>query len=168
MSRFNLNDYETVAQRIARFYNDHPEGRIHTDLLHALEDSQGWRWVVKASVFVGDELKATGLAEERLNGSGANKDAALENAETSAIGRALANWNYSGDKRASREEMGKATRYAKPAEPAMSPEDEQAWRDSIEAATTAEMVIAIGKDLRAQNAPEGLLQAARERLAAVS
>jgi len=38
----------------------------------------------------------------------AQKTAALETAETSAIGRALANIGYSGDKRASREEMSKA------------------------------------------------------------
>ena len=165
MSRFNLADYETVAQRITRFYTDHPDGRIHTELLQTLDDAQGWRFVVRASIYVGEELKATGLAEERLNGKGANQDAALENAETSAIGRALANWKYSGAKRASREEMGKSQRYAKPAEAAMSDEDQQAWLDSIEAAETVETVTRIGLDLKAQNAPERLLQAARDRLA---
>ena len=54
--------------------------------------------------------KATGLAFE-IDGAGmANKTSALENAETSAIGRALANAGYSGDKRATREEMSKVKR----------------------------------------------------------
>jgi hypothetical protein len=55
-------------------------------------------------------LKSTGLAFE-IDGQGmANKTSALENAETSAIGRALANAGYSGNKRASREEMAKVAR----------------------------------------------------------
>ena len=167
--RFNPNDYETVAQRITRFYTDHPDGRIHTDLLHALDDSQGWRFVVRASIYVGEELKATGLAEERLNGKGANQDAALENAETSAIGRALANWKYSGAKRASREEMGKSERYAKPPAPQASghvyTEDE--WRQLIQSATTTAEVQAIADQMSAQGVGDELLNAARDRWAEV-
>jgi hypothetical protein len=176
MSRFNLADYETVAQRITRFYTDHPDGRIHTDLLHALDDSQGWRFVVRASIYVGEELKATGLAEERLNGKGANQDAALENAETSAIGRALANWKYSGAKRASREEMGKAGRYASApakarqeapvavAEPAVVGE----WAQMLADATTTAEVEAVADHMRAAGAPDNLLEAARTRWAEVA
>jgi hypothetical protein len=44
----------------------------------------------------------------------ANKTSALENAETSAIGRALANAGYSGNKRTSRQEMEKVARGATP------------------------------------------------------
>ena len=177
MSRFNLADYETVAQRMSRFYTDHPDGRIHTDLLHALDDAQGWRFVVRASVYVGEELKATGLAEERLNGKGANQDAALENAETSAIGRALANWNYSGSKRASREEMGKSQRYAKPPAPQSNqqiitdetvPETHVLWLEMIKGATTTAEVQAVADDIRGGNGPEWLLEEARKRWAEVS
>jgi hypothetical protein len=59
-----------------------------------------------------DDVRAigTGLAFEVDGGMGANQTAALENAETSAIGRALANCGFSGNKRASREEMAKANR----------------------------------------------------------
>jgi hypothetical protein len=44
----------------------------------------------------------------------ANKTSALENCETSAIGRALANMGLSGDQRASREEMAKVQRGVAP------------------------------------------------------
>mgnify|MGYP003647471979 FL=1 len=43
--------------------------------------------------------------------SGPQKSSALEVCETSSIGRALANAGYSGNKRASREEMEKVQRF---------------------------------------------------------
>ena len=113
---FNPKDYETVESRIKRFYDLHPDGRIVTQNDTALEDRQVATWIVKASIFLsaGDQAedlpKATGYAFE-VDGQGmANKTAALENAETSAIGRALANMGLSGNKRASREEMEKVNR----------------------------------------------------------
>ena len=117
MAQFNLNDYETVEQRIKRFYKDNPDGRIITENQTTLQDRQVNTWVVMASVYLNNETdkpKATGLAFE-VDGVGmANKTSALENAETSAIGRALANAGYSGNKRASREEMAKVARETKP------------------------------------------------------
>ncbi len=113
---FNPKDYETVESRIKRFYDAYPDGRIVTQNDTALEDRQVATWIVKASIFLsaGDQAedlpKATGYAFE-VDGQGmANKTAALENAETSAIGRALANMGLSGNKRASREEMEKVNR----------------------------------------------------------
>jgi hypothetical protein len=114
MGAFNLSDYETVDSRIKRFYNDNPTGRINTELVAAEGAVGATRWIVKASVWrSGPESidpDGTGYAFE-VDGSGgmANKTSALENGETSAIGRALANIGYSGDKRASREEMSKAS-----------------------------------------------------------
>lgn len=116
--RFNLDDYETVESRIKRFYELHEDGRITTDWENMRADhSQGARtWVVKASVYLtaGDQAnmlpKATGYAFEVDGTGGANNTSALENAETSAIGRALANMNLSGNKRASREEMQKVAK----------------------------------------------------------
>lgn len=112
MAQFNLADYETVDSRIKKFYAEHESGRIVTELVSSDGDPGRTRWVVKASVWRDrpeGEPDGTGFAFE-IDGEGgmANKTAALENAETSAIGRALANIGYSGDKRASREEMAKA------------------------------------------------------------
>jgi hypothetical protein len=117
MAQFNLADYETVEERIRRFYKDNADGRIITENITTLQDRQVSTWVVKASVYLNDitdKPKATGLAFE-VDGQGmANKTSALENAETSAIGRALANAGYSGNKRTSRQEMEKVARGATP------------------------------------------------------
>jgi hypothetical protein len=123
MANFNLADYETVEERIRRFYVDHPDGRIITENLTTLQDRQVLTWVVRASIYFDwEELhrgtpKATGMAFEVDGAGGANKTSALENAETSAIGRALANAGYSGNKRASREEMAKVERNTTPKAP---------------------------------------------------
>jgi hypothetical protein len=116
MAQFNLADYETVAERITRFYKDNSDGRIITRNITSATDRQISTWVVQAYIYLssGDQAanipKATGLAFE-IDGAGmANKTSALENAETSAIGRALANAGYSGDKRVTREEMSKVKR----------------------------------------------------------
>lgn len=117
MANFNLNDYETVEERIRRFYKDNKTGRIITENITTLQDRQVGTWVVQATVYLNDETdkpRATGLAFE-IDGQGmANKTSALENAETSAIGRALANAGYSGNKRVTREEMAKVARAQTP------------------------------------------------------
>jgi hypothetical protein len=123
MAQFNLNDYETVESRIARFYKDHPDGRIITKNVTSIADRTVSTWVVKAIIYLTDAdqerklPKATGYAFE-IDGAGmANKTSALENAETSSIGRALANAGYSGNKRTSREEMAKVERAVEPQAP---------------------------------------------------
>ena len=115
--RFDPKDYETVESRIRRFYELHEDGRITTKLVEEYGDKPEKRtWIVKAYVYLtaGDQAnelpKATGYAFEIDGTGGANQTSALENAETSAIGRALANMNLSGNKRASREEMQKVER----------------------------------------------------------
>ena len=102
---FNLENYEQVKDRITRFYADHKDGRILTELVTAPADLLKHA-AFKASVYLGDILKATGYAYE-VQGQGVNKDAWVENSETSAIGRALANMDYCGTLRPSREEMSK-------------------------------------------------------------
>lgn len=123
MARFNLQDYETVESRIRRFTELHPDGRIITEWENEFEEVNGARtWVVKTTIYLdaGDQAnklaKATGYASETDGTGGANSaGAALENCETSSIGRALANMALSGNKRASREEMQKVERVAQPA-----------------------------------------------------
>jgi hypothetical protein len=123
LANFDLNNYETVESRIARFYKDYPDGRIITKNVTSIADRTVSTWVVKAIVYLTDAdqerklPKATGFAFE-IDGTGmANKTSALENAETSAIGRALANAGYSGNKRTSREEMAKVERAVEPQAP---------------------------------------------------
>ena len=104
---FNLEDYETVEERLAKFWKDHPDGQIHTEVIEHASS----RFIVKASIYR-TEADArpwtTGVAEETVQGRGVNATSALENCETSAIGRALANAGYATKgKRASREEMNK-------------------------------------------------------------
>jgi hypothetical protein len=104
---FNLEDYETVEDRLKVYWKEHPDGRIFTEVIeHTLQ-----RFIVKASIYR-TEVDAypwtTGFAEETVSTRGVNSTSALENCETSAIGRALANANYAAKgKRPSREEMAK-------------------------------------------------------------
>jgi len=104
---FNLEDYETVEERLIKFWKDHPDGQIHTKLL----DQSSGRFIVEAAIYrteADGRPWTTGLAEETVQGRGVNATSALENCETSAIGRALANAGYATKgKRASREEMTK-------------------------------------------------------------
>jgi hypothetical protein len=109
---FNLEDYETVEERLIKFWKDHEDGQIHTRLL----ENSASRFIVEASIYR-TEADArpwtTGLAEETVQGRGVNATSALENCETSAIGRALANAGYATKgKRASREEMTKVAKGA--------------------------------------------------------
>ena len=104
---FNLADYETVEVRLEKFIKDYPDSRIATELEVCDRD----RYIVKAYLYkVAADTVAwtTGYAEEKVTDRGVNSTSALENCETSAIGRALANAGYAAKgKRPSREEMTK-------------------------------------------------------------
>jgi hypothetical protein len=111
---FDLSNYEEVKDRIPKFWKEHPKGSIRTSRL----DSQPGEWVVLASLYREGESEpfATGLAHEIAALKGVNATSALENCETSAIGRALANGGYAtGKQRPSREEMQKVERGPKSA-----------------------------------------------------
>jgi hypothetical protein len=107
---FNPADYASVQERLPLFWKDCARGRIITELV--VDD--GTRIVMKASLFATYEdhhPTTTGYAEEIRGSSMVNKTSALENCETSAIGRALANYQYQGsNKRASLEEIVKVYR----------------------------------------------------------
>lgn len=103
-------DYEPVDSRIHRFWLEHPEGRIHTEIVLINETEI----VIKASVYSDrDDARpvAIDFAQETRNSSPVNKLSFVENCATSAIGRALATYAYSPKgKRPSKEEMEKVQR----------------------------------------------------------
>jgi hypothetical protein len=107
---FNLEDYETVEERLSKFWKDHPEGRIETKLIvNTPTQYIVWSAIYRDSADV--QPWATGLAEETVQGRGVNSTSALENCETSSLGRSLANAGYATKgKRASREEMTKVVK----------------------------------------------------------
>ena len=86
---FNLDNYETVAERLARAHSDHPDLRIITDLVAVERTPEGKpiQYIVRAQAWLGDILKAQDYAEEIVGSSNVNKTSALENCTTSAIGR---------------------------------------------------------------------------------
>lgn len=103
-------DYEPVEARIHKFWAEHPDGRIHTEIVLINETEI----VIKASVYADrDDPRpvAIDFAQETRNSSPVNKLSFVENCATSAIGRALATFAYSPKgKRPSREEMEKVQR----------------------------------------------------------
>ena len=107
---FDVGEYAPVADRVTLFYARFPTGRIITRLISRTEHEI----TVQAFVFRSLEEErpsATGLASERIGDGDVNTVACLENTETSAIGRALANLGLTASsQRPSREEMVKANR----------------------------------------------------------
>jgi hypothetical protein len=98
---------------LARFWEKHPEGRVITKLITI----EGDRVVVQADIYVDredDRPIATDFAEEIRGSNNVNKTSHVENACTSAIGRALADCDFASStdwtKRPSREEMQKVER----------------------------------------------------------
>ena len=97
MPRFNLDNYDEVKDRIPLFYKAFPKGRIYTEVIN--EDNTGV--TIRASLFADAEEQkmgtplVTGIAREFPGG---HIDKYTENCETSAIGRAIANFNLLGKK----------------------------------------------------------------------
>jgi hypothetical protein len=130
---FNLADYETVEVRLEKFIKDYPDFRISTELEVCEKD----RYIVKAYLFKTAQCSSafsTGLAEEKVTDRGVNQTSALENCETSAIGRALANAGYAAKgKRPSREEMSKVVtpRVIKPPVAEVKADDQDYWTTPV-------------------------------------
>lgn len=110
MANFNLEDYAPVQDRIVEFVRDFPNGCIRTRLVK----QDGPEVVFEARIYknTDDVVKGaytSGWAREIEGKNPVNRTSHLENCETSAVGRALANMGYTTDAhRASRSEMLKA------------------------------------------------------------
>lgn len=150
---FNPADYEPVETRLARFWADYPDGRVETALLRY----ENGDVVVHAAVYrvASDDVPAaTGHAQETVGSSGVNRTSAVENCETSAIGRALANLGYATKgKRPSREEMMKVDRASSsstaPPAPILLDPDSTAGQlgDALLASTTLEDLAALAASI---------------------
>lgn len=162
MAIFDLEKYETVEVRLARFWADeaHKDARLVTINRTTDADRAKGYWVIETRLYLtaGDQSldlpKATGWAFEVEGGKGANAFAALENAETSSLGRCLANYGLSGNKgvpRASRDEMQKVVR------------NSRNWLAEADALTDIDALRLIWSEARAQNAPKTVLDKLAER-----
>ena len=98
-------EYLTVAYRVGQFREKFPGHALTTEIIdRTLEDV-----VMVAKIYNPDGvLVATGHAEEQRKASQINRTSALENAETSAIGRALAALGLCGTEFASADEVANA------------------------------------------------------------
>jgi hypothetical protein len=112
MAHFNLNEYQTVQERIDLFWEKYPEGRFDLRMVN-LTDTQV---IIQARVWTDKNEKyptTVDFAEERIGTSPVNKISHVENCSTSALGRAisaLGNEFSPKGKRPSREEMEKVSR----------------------------------------------------------
>ena len=97
-------EYKTVAHRINEFREKHPEYTILTELVSAADVMV----VMRASILDGDKVMSTGFAEEVRGSTNINRTSALENCETSAVGRALAFFGMAGTEIASADEVANA------------------------------------------------------------
>lgn len=107
-------EYETVASRVARFREEYSETFSITTEIVSVDESVV---IMKATISDKDQrVIATGHAEEQRASSQINRTSALENAETSAIGRALAAFGMAGTEFASADEVAQAISQRTPAE----------------------------------------------------
>jgi hypothetical protein len=112
---FNLNDYQTVAERLDEAIKAHPDIRVITNMEH-LERIGGkpYHVIFKTEIWLGTTLVATGWADETIDSSPVNRNFFIPNAETSSVGRALANMGMQGKDpkktRPTRNEMEKVKR----------------------------------------------------------
>jgi hypothetical protein len=145
---WNPNDYEMVEVRIRKFLDEHVDGRLITELVPDEEN-----WVFRASVYLsvadqdGGWAKATGYATEKKSSS----QFSAEVAETSSIGRALANMGLHGNKRASREEMRKV------------PNESRNFIIESKSLKTADELRLLWTEAKAAGAAENVLNEVRER-----
>ncbi len=94
--------YKTVALRVSSMREDHPNWSIKTKVINADENQVLMKATIRDDM---GNIIATGHSEEVRSASMINKTSALENCETSAIGRALAACGYLSTDYASEEEI---------------------------------------------------------------
>jgi hypothetical protein len=159
MAQFNLQDYETVEERHARAIALHPDLRCVLVNHSTPQDRLASTWVVEARVYLNAEDQALDLPKAvewafEVDGAGmANKTSALENANTSALGRAL-RWALGGSKGPSREEMMKAKAGVTPTVD---------WLAHAESLTDVDALRLLWTEAKASKAPQHILEKVKAR-----
>lgn len=122
-------EYRTVAERVQDFHADKDHGSILTEVVK----HEGNMIIVKATVIVGGNTYI-GHGMEVIGSSQINKTSALENAETSAVGRALAFAGWGGTEIASADEVANAIRQqnAPPIQAPAAAPAKQTYREGLE------------------------------------
>lgn len=125
MSKFNLDNYETVKERKARFRETHADGRITAKIINSENVTDYALFEARIYKNAEDQEKDLPLGvgyamelrdkEKSMSSYGkeyesVNYTSWTENAEESAVGRALDNAGYASSKAPSREEMAKVDR----------------------------------------------------------
>ena len=161
MARFDLSSYETVEERHARALKEFPDLRVVIVNHTTPQDRAASTWVVEARVYVsaGDQAadlpKATEWAFE-VDGSGmANQTSALENACTSALGRAL-RWAFAGSKGPSAAEMAKVAR-------GVTPKQNRDWIAESEALTDVDELRLLWREAKTAKASDAILEKVKTR-----
>lgn len=154
MAHFNLNEYQSVEERIHLFWERYPNGRIINEIVF----DDGERVVIRSEVFTDrEDLRPTACdyAEELKSTKGVNQTSRIENGCTSATGRALS--LLGGDfspkgKRPSRQEMEKVERLTQPQQvPQLEPKRQglldrlNALPDSVRTDAKREFLDAFGR-----------------------
>jgi hypothetical protein len=154
MAHFNLNEYQTVQERIDLFWLKFPNGRLYTELVSFTPDQV----VFKAECYANkDDVYplAVDYAEERLGSSPVNKTSFLENCSTSALGRCislLGNEFSPKGKRASASEMSKVQRLS-------TPEIATNWQKSLDNINDIEGLRSLYNQAKQGKAPNAILEA---------
>lgn len=154
MAHFNLNEYQTVQERIDLFWSKYPNGRFNVELVSFTPEQV----VFKAEVYLHkDDLypAAVDYAEERLGSSPVNKTSFLENCSTSALGRSISllggEFSPKG-KRPSASEMSKVQRLSQP-------EVARNWNVALDNINDIEGLRSLYNEAKQGKAPTAILEA---------
>ena len=161
MPKFDLNKYATVEERLRSFWSNSITGDARIVTVNHSTDEKSFVIETRIYVTAGDQAenlpKVTGWAQE------ANTDPfSLERCETSSIGRALANWLWTGSKpldgspRPSRQEMEKVEK------------NDTDWIAEANALEDVKQLRALYTRARAQGAPAEVLDMVKARAESLS
>jgi hypothetical protein len=154
MAHFNLNEYQTVQERVDLFWSRYPNGRLYTELVSFTPDQV----VFKAECYANkDDVYplAVDYAEERLGSSPVNKTSFVENCSTSALGRCislLGNEFSPKGKRPSASEMSKVQRLS-------TPEVARNWNSALDNINDIEGLRSLYNEAKQGKAPTAILEA---------